>query len=419
MIDIRLLREDFDATAAALARRGVDRAALERIRELDRRRRELITRGDELRSQQKDLSRQVGAAGGEEKQQLIEQTRAVSAELKELEPAQADAERRLDEALAVIPNLPHHDAPEGVDEHDAVELERFGERPAFDFSPRDHHDLGEALGVIDVPRAAKVSGSRFAYLLGSAVMLQLGLVRYTVDILTAEGFVPVVPPVLTREEALHGTGFLPTGAEQIYAVEKDDLYLVGTSEVPLGAFHMDEILAGDDLPIRYAGISTCFRREAGTYGKDTRGIFRVHQFDKVEMFAFTRPEDSEAEHERLKHIQTRVLAGLDLHGRIVDIPVGDLGASASRKYDIEVWLAGQDDYRELTSASNCTDYQARRLRCRYRTADGGTAAVHTLNGTACAVGRTIIALLETHQRADGSVAVPPALQPYVGAERIG
>ena len=284
---------------------------------------------------------------------------------------------------------------------------------------RDHVEIGEALGIIDIPRAVKVSGSRFSFLLGQAVLLELALVRYTLDLLLAEGFTPVIPPVLTRAEALQGTGFLPFGEDQLYRIPEDELYLVGTSEVPLAGFHMDEILDLDALPARYGGFSTCFRREAGTYGKDTRGMFRVHQFDKVEMFASVRPEDSEAEHLRLRDLQVRILSGLELHGRVVDIPVGDLGASATRKFDVEVWLPGQDAYRELTSASNCLDYQARRLRTRYRTADGENEMVHTLNGTACAVGRTIIALLETHQRADGTVAVPAALQPYLGADHIG
>jgi seryl-tRNA synthetase len=244
-------------------------------------------------------------------------------------------------------------------------------------------------------------------------------VRYALDHLIAAGFTPAIPPVLTREDALFGTAFLPTGEEQLYEVPKDDLYLVGTSEVPLAGLHMDEILDAADLPVRYAGFSTCFRREAGTYGKDTRGIFRVHQFDKVEMFSFVLPSESEAEHERLRDLQEQILSGLGLHGRIVDIPVGDLGASATRKFDIEVWLPGQGAYRELTSASNCTDYQARRLKSRYRTGDGANEMLHTLNGTAVAVGRTIIAVLETHQRADGTVAVPEALQPYLGKDVLG
>jgi seryl-tRNA synthetase len=239
------------------------------------------------------------------------------------------------------------------------------------------------------------------------------------DLLSDRGFLPVIPPVLTREEALYGTAFLPTGADQLYRIEADDLYLVGTSEVPLAGLHMDEILTADELPARYAGFSTCFRREAGTYGKDTRGIFRVHQFDKVEMFSFVHPDESWDEHERLRDTQVDILSALGLHGRIVDIAVGDLGASAARKYDLEVWLPGQQAYRELTSASNCTDYQARRLRCRYRVSEGETAFVHTLNGTAIAVGRTLIALLETHQRADGTVAIPDVLQPWFGSDHLG
>ena len=419
MIDIRRLREDFAAVAEALARRGVDAETLRKVLALDEQRRGLITEGDELRARQRQLGRAVGAAPADEKQALIAETKSVSQRLAELEPAQADIQSQLDLALAVIPNLPHPEAPDGDTEADAVELATFGDKPAFDFEIRDHVELGEPLGLIDIPRAVKVSGSRFAYLKGQAVMLELAIVRYAMDVLSQRGFTPVIPPVLTRSEALFGTAFLPTGADQLYRIEADDLYLVGTSEVPLAGMHMDEILAADDLPVRYAGFSTCFRREAGTYGKDTRGIFRVHQFDKVEMFSFVRPEESQAEHERLREIQVEILSALGLHGRIVDIAIGDLGASAARKYDLEVWLPGQQAYRELTSASNCTDYQARRLRCRYRVSEGETASVHTLNGTAIAVGRTLIALLETHQRADGTVAVPEVLQPWFGSDHIG
>jgi seryl-tRNA synthetase len=420
VIDIKRLREESDAVKAALARRGVSGTQVDEVLALDEQRRALITEGDELRAEQKQKSREIGgASSNEERQRLIAETKAVSSRLDDLEPAQTEAQRRLDAALAVIPNLPHPQAPDGDSEDDAVELWRFGKQPEFDFDVRDHVEIGEALGLIDIPRAVKVSGSRFAYLMGDAVLLELALVRYALDHLRRAGFEPVSPPVLTREEALFGTAFLPTGGEQLYQMERDDLYLVGTSEVPLAGLHMDEILAADDLPTRYAGFSTCFRREAGTYGKDTRGIFRVHQFDKVEMFSFVAPEHSEAEHENLREMELELFGGLGLHGRVVDIAVGDLGASAARKFDIEVWLPGQNAYRELTSASNCTDYQARRLRCRYRTASGDTAPVHTLNGTAIAVQRTIIALLETHQQADGTVAVPEALQPYFGAERIG
>jgi seryl-tRNA synthetase len=418
MIDIRRIRDDFEATATALARRGVSRDQVEAIRELDERRRALITEGDALRAEQKEASRRIGAAPADQRAEMIAQVKAVSARLDELEPAQAEAEEALERALAVVPNLAHPDSPDGADESDAIELSRFGAKPDFDFEVQDHVALGEAMGIIDIPRAVKVSGSRFAYLKGSAVLLEFALIRWGLDVLTRHGFLPVVPPVLTRGEALYGTAFLPTGEEQLYHMERDDLYLVGTSEVPLAGLHMDEILERDELPLRYGGFSTCFRREAGTYGKDTRGIFRVHQFDKLEMFSFVTPEESEDEHARLRDIEVEVYSELGLHGRVVDIPVGDLGASAARKYDIEAWLPGQQAYRELTSASNCTDYQARRLRCRYRTETGDTAMVHTLNGTLIAVSRTLIALLENHQRADGSVAVPQVLQPYLGAEVI-
>ena len=419
MIDIRLLREDLAGAAASLGRRGVDESTLRQVLALDEQRRSLITEGDELRARQRQLGKAVGAAPKEEKAALIAEAKGVSQRLSELEPEQASIQSQLDLALAVIPNIAHPDAPDGTTEDDAVEVGTFGTKAEFDFDIRDHVEIAEPLGMIDIPRAVKVSGSRFAYLKGQAVLLELALVRFAMDLLSQRGFLPVIPPVLTREEALFGTAFLPTGADQLYRIEADDLYLVGTSEVPLAGLHMDEILAADELPARYAGFSTCFRREAGTYGKDTRGIFRVHQFDKVEMFSFVHPDQSWEEHERLRDTQVDILSALGLHGRVVDIAVGDLGASAARKYDLEVWLPGQQAYRELTSASNCTDYQARRLRCRYRVSEGETAFVHTLNGTAIAVGRTLIALLETHQRADGTVAIPEVLQPWFGSDHLG
>ena len=419
MIDIRLLREDFAAVSTALARRDVDAEQLRELLSLDEQRRALITEGDEVRARQRQLGKAVGAASKDEKPALIAEAKGASARLAELEPAQAEVQSQIDARLAVIPNLPNPHAPDGFTDEDAVEVATFGTRREFDFDIRDHVEIAEPLGMIDIPRAVKVSGSRFAYLKGQAVLLELALVRYAMDLLGARGFVPVIPPVLTREEALFGTAFLPTGEDQLYRIDSEDLYLVGTSEVPLAGLHMDEILAVEELPVRYAGFSTCFRREAGTYGKDTRGIFRVHQFDKVEMFSFVHPDESDAEHERLRQAQVDILTGLGLHGRVVDIAVGDLGASAARKYDLEVWLPGQQAYRELTSASNCTDYQARRLRCRYRVAEGETAPLHTLNGTAIAVGRTLIALLETHQRPDGTVAVPEPLQAWLGSDHIG
>jgi seryl-tRNA synthetase len=370
---------------------------------------------EELRAEQNRSSKAIGAASPEERPQLIAEVKKVSDELDELEPRLEEVSDQVDAILAELPNLAEPDVPQGESDEDNVEIKEVGEPPAFDFEVRDHVELGELHGTIDLERAARTSGSRFVYLLGPLVFVEWALVRYALDTLTAEGFTPVIPPVLVREEALYGTGFLPTGAEQIYATREDDLYLVGTSEVPLAALHQEEILDAARLPLRYAGYSTCFRREAGTYGKDTRGMFRVHQFDKVEMFTFTRPEDSRAEHEFLVAIEERIVQGLGIPYRLVNVCTGELGAPAAKKIDLEAWLPGQGKYRELTSCSNCTDYQARRLGARLRT-DRGTETMHTLNGTAVAVGRTIIAMLENHQEADGSVPLPEALHPYLPEE---
>jgi seryl-tRNA synthetase len=329
-----------------------------------------------------------------------------------LEPELAASEEELRSVLARLPNLPHESAPEGETDEDNALIREVGEVPSFAFQPRDHVELGDELGLIDLERAAAVSGSRFAYLTGQAVLLQWALVRFCLDRLMPKGFVPVIPPVLVREEAMYGTGFLPTDEAQLYVTREDDLYLVGTSEVPLAGLHLGDILEPETLPRRYVGYSTCFRREAGTHGKDTRGIFRVHQFDKVEMYSFTRPDESWQEHEFLLSCEEEIVQALELPYRVVNVCTGELGASAAKKYDIEVWLPGQGRYRELTSCSNTTDYQARRLECRVRLEDGNRP-VHTLNGTACAIGRTLIALLENHQRQDGSVAVPGTLQQYL------
>ena len=345
---------------------------------------------------------------------MIERASALKATVSDLEEQQAAAAAAFDDAMVRVPNLPHPDAPDG-DEGDGVVLRTVGERPTFDFEVRDHVDILEAAGALDLARGAKVSGARFVYLMGAGAMLELALVRYALDIAADHGHTAVIPPVLVRREAMFGTGFLPTDEQQIFRTdERDELYLTGTSEVTLAGLHLDEIL--DEVPRRYAGYSPCFRREAGTYGKDTRGMFRVHQFNKVELFSFVAPEDADAEHERILSIEEQIFGGLGLHYQVVDIPIGDLGNSAARKFDIEAWMPGQEAFREVTSTSNTTDYQARRLACRYRTEDGSTALVQTLNGTALAVTRAIIALVETHQRADGTVAVPEALQPYVGAE---
>jgi seryl-tRNA synthetase len=315
--------------------------------------------------------------------------------------------------LAKTPNIPHDSSPDGFTDEDAVEVRTYGAPPSFDFEVRDHAALGELLGILDTDRGARTSGARFVYLLGDIVHVQFALVRHAMDVLTARGFTPVIPPVLVREEAMYGTGFLPTDEVNIYVTTEDELYLVGTSEVPLAAFHMGEIVDEGDLPLLYAGYSTCFRREAGSYGKDLGGMFRLHQFDKVEMFAFTTPETSWETHERMVAIEEEIIGNLGLPYRVVNIAAGDLGGSAAKKYDIEVWLPGQGRYRELTSCSNCTDYQARRLQTRVRRSEGAVEVLHTLNGTATAVGRTLIAILENYQRADGSVMLPERLHRYL------
>ena len=413
MLDIKLIREDPEPFREALARRGL----AERVDELlkaDERRRELTRRVEDLRAEQNRSSKAIGGAQGDEKQRLIAEVAKVSAELKELDPQLTEAETVLTLLLAATPNLPHPSSPDGFTDEDAVEVRRnHDELPAFDFEPKDHAELGAALGVLDVERGARTSGSRFVYLMRDIVFVQFALMRSAMDVLTDKGFIPVIPPVLVREEAMYGTGFLPTDAVNIYRTAEDDLYLIGTAEVSLAALHLGEILEEADLPARYAGYSTCFRREAGTYGKDTGGMFRVHQFDKVEMFSFTTPESSWDEHEYLVSVEEEVLGKLELPYRVVNIAAGDLGGAAAKKYDIEVWLPGQQRYRELTSCSNTTDYQARRMQTRLRRSDGTVETLHTLNGTATAIGRTLIAIMENHQQADGSVVIPEHLWQYL------
>ncbi len=391
---------------AALARRGAAEG-IDELLALDERRRSLLPQIEELRGRRK-------RGGGDPAE-----ARELRDEIKRLEQDLASVDGEIESVLPALPNLPDPSAPDGDTEEDAEVLREVGAPPEFGFEARDHLDLGTALGVIDMESAARASGSRFAYLKGDLVRVELALVQLAFATLEPEGFLPVVPPVLVREEPLFWTGFLPTDRAQIYEVANDDLNLVGTSEVSLAALHADDVLAEGDLPLRYGGFSTCFRREAGAAGRDTRGIFRVHQFDKVEMFSFVRPEESGAEHELILSIEERILQALEIPYRVVNIPAGDLGASAAKKYDLEAWLPGQGRYRELTSCSNTTDYQARRLRCRYR-AEGvkSPRPVHTLNGTAVAVGRTIVAIMENFQRADGGVDVPPALRAHGAPDEI-
>jgi seryl-tRNA synthetase len=412
VLDVRAIREDPDRFRKGLARRNLA-DAVDQILALDERRRQLTVRVEELRAEQNRSSKAIGRAEGEEKQRLIGEVARVSAEVKELEPQLERVEAELSDLLARTPNVPDESAPDGFTDEDAVEVRRHGEPPTFEFEPRDHGVLGELLGMLDTERGARTSGSRFVYLLGDIVQVQFALVRHALDALTARGFVPVIPPVLVREEAMFGSGFLPTDEVNIYVTTPDELYLVGTSEVSLAAFHAGEILDEADLPVRYAGYSTCFRREAGTYGKDMGGMFRLHQFDKVEMFSFARPEDSWDEHEFLVGIEEEIVGNLGLPYRVVNVAAGDLGGAAAKKYDLEVWLPGQDRYRELTSCSNYTDYGARRGQTRIRRSSGEVEVLHTLNGTATAIGRTLIAILENNQRADGSVALPTALHAYL------
>jgi seryl-tRNA synthetase len=404
VLDIQLIRRDPDAVRAALARRGETAAAgVDRVLELDRRWREIRTALEELQAEQNRASRgRKGPPTPEEREQLA----ALATRGRELSDEEAAVRGERDAVLTSLPNLPAPDAPD----EDTV-LREVGEAGA---TGKDHLEL--AGPRIDMERAARLSGSRFAYLIGDLVMLEFALVRYALEKLRGEGFEPVVPPVLVRERSLYGTGFLPDTEQQIYRLPDDDLYLVGTSEVALASLHDDEILSAGDLPLRYAGFSTCFRREAGAAGKDTRGIFRVHQFDKVEMFSFVEPGEATAEHERLLAIEEWILTELEIPYRVVAIAVDDLGASAAKKYDCEAWLPGQGRYRELTSTSNTTDYQARRLGIRYRPPEGRPEHVNTLNGTAVAVGRTIIALLENGQREDGSVRLPAPVVGYGAPE---
>jgi seryl-tRNA synthetase len=416
VLDVRAIRDDPQTYRAGLGRRNMS-AVVDELLAADELRRQLTARVEELRAEQNRASKAIGGAQGDQKQELIAEVGKVSAELKTLEPELEEADAALAELLATTPNVPHPSAPDGFTDEDAQEIKRVGEPSAFDFEPRDHVALGELLGVLDIDRAVRTSGSRFVYLMGDLVFVQFALIRHAMDTLADEGFLPVIPPVLVREQAMYGTGMLPDAEGQVYTTNEDDLYLVGTAEVPLAAMHIGEIIDETSLPLRYAGYSTCFRREAGSYGKDLGGMFRVHQFDKVEMFVFTTPEASWEEHERLLAIEERILGPLGFPFRVVNIAAGDLGGPAAKKYDIEGWLPGQGRYRELTSCSNTTDYQARRMQTRVRRAGGSIEVLHTLNGTATAMSRTLIAILENHQRADGTVVLPSVLHRHL-PERV-
>ncbi|MBB5934226.1 serine--tRNA ligase [Streptomyces zagrosensis] len=419
MIDLRLLREDPDRVRASQRARGEDVGLVDALLSADERRRSSSVRFDELRSEQKQLGKLIPKATGDEKAELLTKAGELSAAVKAADAAQDAAAEETQRLLRQLGNLVHSDVPVGGEE-DFVVLETIGAPRDFaaeGFEPRDHQEIGQLLGAIDTERGAKVSGSRFYYLTGVGALLELALVNAAIAQATAAGFIPMLTPALVKPRAMEGTGFLGQAAENVYHLEKDDYYLVGTSEVALAAYHMDEIIDAAKLPLRYAGFSPCFRREAGTYGKDTRGIFRVHQFDKVEMFSYVAPEDAEAEHQRLLDWEKQWLTGLGLPFQVIDVATGDLGASASRKFDCEAWIPTQGKYRELTSASNCNEFQARRLSVRMR--DGKhVKPLATLNGTLCAVPRTIVAIFENHQQPDGSVTVPEVLRPYLGGREV-
>lgn len=417
MIDLKILRDDPERVRVSQRVRGESVEIVDQLLVLDEARRTAITAFETLRAEQNVLSKLVGGAKGDEKSSLLESAKELSSRVKEADILRAAAEAAADAALLQIHNLISLEAPIGG-EADFVVLEHVGtprDFAAAGFEAKDHVELGKILKAIDTDRGAKVSGSRSYYLTGVGALLEFALINYAITSAAKNGFIPVIPPVLVNPPAMEGTGFLGQAAENVYHLEEDDLYLVGTSEVPLAAYHMNEIVT--DLPLRYAGYSTCFRREAGTYGKDTRGIIRVHQFDKVEMFIFCEPKDALAEHQKLLQWEKDFLNAMEIPYRVIDVASGDLGASAIRKFDIEAWIPTQNAYREVTSTSNCTEFQARRLNIRYRDGES-TKPVATLNGTLVAIPRMIVAILENHQQADGSVAVPAALRPFLGVDQL-
>lgn len=419
MIDPKLLREEPDRVRASQRRRGASVELVDALVAADERRRQSIAEYEQLRSEQKTLSRQIPKAQGADKDALLAKTKDLAARVKAAEASRDDADDEFDRLLLELDNLVDDDVPPGG-EDDYVVLTESGKPRDFaaeGFEPKDHVELGKSLGAIDIERGVKVSGARFYYLTGVGALLELALVNLAFERAQANGFTPMIPPALVKPEAMEGTGFLGQAADDVYRLERDDLYLVGTSEVPLAAYHMGEILPAERLPLRYSAFSPCYRREAGSYGKDTRGIVRVHWFDKVEMFSFCHPDDAAAEHQRLLGWEREFFDLLEVPYRVIDVAAGDLGASAARKFDIEAWLPTQGRYREVTSTSNCTQFQARRLNIRFRD-DSGTHPVATLNGTLVAVARAVVAILENHQQADGSVRVPEALRPHLGGREV-
>lgn len=416
MIDIKVLRESPDLVRASQSARGEDVSLVDRVLAADEIRRSAIVEFEALKAEQNTLSKSVGSAKGEEKVALLEKAKALSDAVKAAESKKNATEAEYKSIAMSLSNIVDKAAPVGG-EADFKVLEEVGRPREFNFTPKDHVELGKILGAIDVERAAKVSGARFYYLTGVGALLELALVNYAITSASKAGFIPVIPPVLVKPAAMEGTGFLGQAAENVFHLKDEDFYLVGTSEVALAALHMDEILDAKSLPIRYAGYSPCFRKEAGSYGKDTRGIIRVHQFDKVEMFSYCALQEAEAEHQKLLNWEKDFLNAMEIPYRVIDVATGDLGSSANRKFDCEAWIPTQNAYREVTSTSNCSDFQARRLNIRIKT-ESATAPVATLNGTLVAIPRMIVAILENHQQSDGSVLLPKALQGLLGMERF-
>jgi seryl-tRNA synthetase len=416
MIDIKVLRESPDLVRASQSARGEDVSLVDRVIAADEIRRSAIVEFEALKAEQNTLSKSVGSAKGDEKTALLEKAKALSDAVKAAEGKKNATEAEYKSIAMSLSNIVDKAAPVGG-EADFKVLEEVGKPREFSFTPKDHVELGKILGAIDVERAAKVSGARFYYLTGVGALLELALVNYAITSASKAGFIPVIPPVLVKPAAMEGTGFLGQAAENVFHLKDEDFYLVGTSEVALAALHMDEILDSKSLPIRYAGYSPCFRKEAGSYGKDTRGIIRVHQFDKVEMFSYCTLQDAEAEHQKLLNWEKDFLNAMEIPYRVIDVATGDLGSSANRKFDCEAWIPTQNAYREVTSTSNCSDFQARRLNIRTKT-ESATTPVATLNGTLVAIPRMIVAILENHQQSDGSVILPKALQGLLGMERF-
>lgn len=417
MIDLKILREHPQTIVQAARAKNVE-IDIERILELDRRVRGLKGEIEAIAAQKNEASKRIAKADKEERAQLIDEMRHIDGRVEKLEAEFTPANEEFMELLHKIPNPPLPDVTIASSDAENAVLRSVGETPVFDFTPKDHMELAEGLGIVDNARAAKASGARFTYLLGDGVMLELALVQYALEVTMRHGFVPTMVPHLVTAKSMHAMGYLEHGGhEEIYYLQKDNLYLIGTSEQAIGPMHMDEILDAENLPLRYVGISPCYRREAGSYGKDTKGILRMHQFDKVEMFGFCTAENSADEHAKILAIEEELMRGLGIPYHVLNIVSGDLGLPAAKKWDIEAWIPSQETYRETHSTSNCTDFQARRLNTRYRTADG-TAIAHTVNGTAFAIGRTLVALLENFQEADGSVRIPAVLQKYMGKEKL-